>query len=179
MVIALAEMGDKTQLVCMTLAVRHRGLPIFVGAVAAFAVLNALAVAVGSALGTWVPERVLAGVVAVLFALFGLYALRRGADGDEVVEERAGGSVLVAAFLLILLSELGDKTQLAVAGLSSAANAVAVWVGATLALAATSAMAVVAGRTVLQRVPIVLLHRLSGVVFLGLAAYALSRVFTG
>ena len=46
LLIALAEFGDKSQLVCMTLAARHRGMPIILGATAAFAILNLLAVVV-------------------------------------------------------------------------------------------------------------------------------------
>jgi hypothetical protein len=53
--IALAEIGDKSQLVCMTLAARHRGLPVVIGAIAAFAVLNLLAVLFGAAVAAWLP----------------------------------------------------------------------------------------------------------------------------
>ncbi len=59
---------------------------------------------------------------------------------------------------MITLAEFGDKTQIAVAGLASTADAVAVWLGATLALAVTSGIGVLAGRTILQRFPIILLH---------------------
>lgn len=55
MLIALAEFGDKSQLVCMTLAARHRGLPVVFGAVAAFAILNLLAVLFGAAVAAWLP----------------------------------------------------------------------------------------------------------------------------
>ena len=55
LLIALAEFGDKSQLVCMTLAARHRGMPVVVGAVAAFAVLNLLAVLFGAAVAAWLP----------------------------------------------------------------------------------------------------------------------------
>ena len=55
LLIALAEFGDKSQLVCMTLAARHRGLPVVLGAIAAFAVLNLLAVVFGAAIAAWLP----------------------------------------------------------------------------------------------------------------------------
>ncbi|HBA66649.1 MAG TPA: UPF0016 domain-containing protein, partial [Methylococcaceae bacterium] len=54
--IAAAEIGDKSQLVCMTLAARHRALPIILGAIAAFALLNTLAVIFGAAIAKWLPE---------------------------------------------------------------------------------------------------------------------------
>jgi hypothetical protein len=56
--IAAAEIGDKSQLVCMTLASRHRPMPVMLGALAAFAVLNTLAVVFGVAIATWLPEYV-------------------------------------------------------------------------------------------------------------------------
>jgi putative Ca2+/H+ antiporter (TMEM165/GDT1 family) len=55
--IALAEVGDKSQLVCMTLAARHRHWPVILGATTAFLVLNAVAVLFGAGVATWVPER--------------------------------------------------------------------------------------------------------------------------
>lgn len=175
--IALAELGDKTQLVCMTLAARHPPAPVLIGAVLAFAVLNLLAVLFGASIAAWVPEWVTAALVAVLFAVFGWRAWRE-ADAETVkVEEKSGRSVLLSAFALIFLAELGDKTQLAVAGLASTQAALPVWIGGTLGLAATSALGVLAGRTVLQRLPIHLLHRASGALFLLLAVIAGWRAF--
>ena len=67
--VAFAEIGDKSQLVCMALATRHRHWPVILGATAAFFVLNTLAVVFGAGVAAWVPERVMAGVVAVLFGV--------------------------------------------------------------------------------------------------------------
>ncbi|MDG4594716.1 MAG: TMEM165/GDT1 family protein [Candidatus Contendobacter sp.] len=173
--VALAELGDKTQLVCMTLAARHPPLPVLSGAVLAFALLNLLAVLFGASVAAWLPEWLTATIVAVLFAVFGVTALRAaGAETDEV-KEKSGRSVLLSTFVLIFLAELGDKTQLAVAGLASTQAATPVWVGGTLGLAAVSALGVLAGRAVLQRLPLSLLHRISGVLFLVLAVLAGGR----
>jgi putative Ca2+/H+ antiporter (TMEM165/GDT1 family) len=78
---------------------------------------------------------------------------------------------------MIFLAEMGDKTQLAVAGMASTLPVVAVWLGATLALSATSALGVIAGRKLLRRIPLHRLHQISGVFFLVLAAFALTKVF--
>ena len=87
LLVAFAEIGDKSQLVCMTLAARHRGLPIVIGAIAAFAVLNLLAVLFGAAVAAWLPEWLVIMAVAVLFAGFGISALRYKEEaGDEDVE---------------------------------------------------------------------------------------------
>lgn len=177
LVIGLAEFGDKSQLVCMTLASRHRGLPVALGAIAAFALLNLLAVLFGAAVAAWLPGWVVTLAVAVLFAIFGISALRyRDEDEDEEIEEKPGHGIFATTFLLIFLAEFGDKTQIAVAGLGSTGSAGAIWTGATLALATTSLLGIVAGRRLLNRLPLVWIHRVSGTFFLALAVYALSRL---
>lgn len=174
--IALAEIGDKSQLVCMALAARHRHWPVILGAASAFIVLNALAVMFGAGIALWVPERVIAGLVAVIFGLFGFYALRAQPVGEsESVVEYSYHSIFLTALLLIFVAEFGDKTQIAVAGLAGHMAPFAVWVGATLALILVSVLGVWFGRTVLQRIPIVWLHRLSGVIFILFAFFAAWR----
>ena len=176
--IALAEIGDKSQLVCMTLAARHRHWPVLLGAVAAFVVLNILAVSFGAAVAAWVPERVTAGLVAILFGAFGIHALRIQEDDEsEMLVERSGHGIFFTTMLLILVAEFGDKTQIAVAGLAGSMDPYMVWLGATSALIMVSALGIWAGRTVLQRLPLVWLHRVSGVVFLLFALLAAWRVF--
>jgi len=173
--IGLAEIGDKSQLVCMALAARYRAWPVLMGAVAAFALLNLLAVAFGAAVAHWLPDQIIAVIVGLLFIAFGIHALRiSGNDDDDLPEDKAGHGIFFSTFLLITLAEFGDKTQIAVAGLSSTANPSVVWIGATAALTLTSGLGVWAGRTVMQRIPINILHRVSGDLFiiLGLAAMA-------
>jgi putative Ca2+/H+ antiporter (TMEM165/GDT1 family) len=178
LLVALAEFGDKSQLVCMTLAARHRGLPVVIGAIAAFAILNLLAVLFGAAVAAWLPEWLVITAVAVLFAVFGISALRyKEEEDDEEVQEKPGHGIVATTFLLIFVAEFGDKTQLAVAGLGSTGEPSAVWTGATLALATTSVLGVVAGRKLLNRLPLVWIHRISGVFFLLLAIFAVTRLF--
>lgn len=176
--IFLAELGDKTQLVCMTLAARYRGRPVFIGASLAFVLLNVLAVVFGAALAEWIPEKVLAGIVAALFAVFGVQSLLAGKEeGEEEIAEKSGHGILLTTFLMIFVAELGDKTQIAVAGMAGTNPAGPVWVGATIALILSSALGVVAGRKLLQRIPMNILHRVAGIFFLILAGLALTRVF--
>ena len=177
--IVAAEMGDKSQLVCMVLASRHRAMPVMLGAIAAFAFLNTLAVVFGVVIAGWLPETMVAGIVAFLFAAFGIHSLRvQEDDNDEEVKEKSGHSIFFTTFLLITVAEFGDKTQLAVVALSSAVAPLAVWLGSTSALATTSALGIVAGRTVLKKVPLVLLHKISGMLFLALSAVAVFRAYS-
>lgn len=177
-VVFLAELGDKSQLVCMTLAAQHRHWPVLGGSAAAFLILNTLAVLFGAGLSHWIPERILAGTVAILFATFGIFALRaNNEDENEAIAARSGHNIFVVTFLMIFLAEMGDKTQIAVAGMASTLPVVPVWIGATLALFATSALGVIVGRKLLRRIPLHRLHKISGIFFLILAAFALTKVF--
>lgn len=177
--IAAAEIGDKSQLVCMTLASRHRAMPVLLGAIAAFAFLNILAVVFGVAIASWLPEYIVAATVAFLFAVFGIHSLRVQEDGDdEEIKEKSGHGIFFTTFLLITVAEFGDKTQLAVVALSSTVAPIAVWLGSTVALASTSALGILAGRTILQKVPLILLHKISGMIFLALSAFAVYRAYT-
>ncbi|WP_432741347.1 TMEM165/GDT1 family protein [Methylobacter sp. G7] len=178
--IAAAEIGDKSQLVCMTLASRHRAMPVLLGAISAFAFLNTLAVVFGVAIANWLPEYIVATIVAVLFAAFGIHSLRlEMEDENEDIKEKSGHGIFFTTFLLITVAEFGDKTQLAVVGLSSTAAPIAVWFGSTAALASTSALGIMAGRTILKKVPLILLHKISGAIFLMLSVIAAYRAYVG
>ena len=178
LLIFAAETGDKSQLVCMALAARYRASPVMLGSILAFLLLNSLAVTFGVAIANWLPEVFVSGAVAILFAVFGVHALRIEEDlNNEKVAIRSNGSILLGTFLLITIAEFGDKTQLAVVALSSTSLPIAVWLGSTLALIATSALGVWAGRTILQRIPITLLHRISGIIFILLAIFASYKTY--
>jgi len=173
LLIVMAEIGDKSQLVCMILAARYRATPVIVGAALAFILLNTLAVVFGVALTELLPQKVIFATVAILFAAFAFHSFYAKPDqDDDNISILSNRNLLLSTFLLIIVAEIGDKTQLAVVALSSSSNPVAVWTGATLALFTTSALGVWAGRTILQKVPIKILHQISGVLFLLLAIFA-------
>jgi putative Ca2+/H+ antiporter (TMEM165/GDT1 family) len=175
--IVTAEIGDKSQLVCMTLASKHKAWPVLLGASAAFALLNTLAVVFGAAIANWLPEYIVAAAVAFLFGAFGVHALRAGGEEDEEIREKSGHGIFFTTFILITVAEFGDKTQLAVVALSSTSLPAPVWIGSTAALVATSALGVLAGRTILQKFPLALLHRISGTIFLILSIGAAYRAY--
>ena len=176
--ISLAEIGDKSQLVCMTLAARHRAWPVLLGSAIAFLMLNSLAVLFGAGVATWIPEQILAIIVALLFSAFGIHALRSQAeDDDEEIIERPGHGIFLTTLMLILVAEFGDKTQLAVAGLAVGMPVFPVWLGASVALIFVSALGVWAGRSILQKLPVHWLHRLSGGMFLLFAGFAAWQAF--
>ncbi len=169
----VAEMGDKTQLVAMTLAHRYRALPVIVGTFAAFVLLNLLAVLVGEGVASLLPRALVLVVGGVLFLFFAAGSWRTAGDDDVAVAD--GRRAWLVSFSLILVAELGDKTQLAMVALAAQSGAPwSVFVGGTLALWAVSLLGIVLGRTLLRKVAANWVRRAAGVLFavFGLAAIA-------
>ncbi len=170
-IIFLAEIGDKTQLTAMALATRYPWKRVFIGLAAAFALLNLGAVLLGSLLFSVLPLVWIKSASAALFLFFGVTTLRsKGFDEAEEQEEeqRFGGKGPVAtSFLMILLAEIGDKTQLVTASLAAQHDsAVAVFAASTLALWSVSLVGIFAGRQLARRIPLATLHKVAGSLFL-------------
>ena len=81
-----AEIGDKSQLVCMVLAARFRGSPVALGAIAAFVFLNSLAVTVGITITQLVEPKFISIAVALMFLLFGVQSFKNGEEDTSNVE---------------------------------------------------------------------------------------------
>ena len=165
----LAEMGDKSQLIAMTLACRFHRTPVVIGVLSAFLVLNVLAVLAGGALFEWVPQRLVLTAAGGLFLYFAYRSWRDGEDADETEETVAiaAHGVVVTSFLMIFLAELGDKTQLAMVGLVAGTGAPwSVLVGGTLALWSVSVIGILVGGSLLRRISPVWMHRVAALLFL-------------
>ncbi|HEX2770322.1 MAG TPA: TMEM165/GDT1 family protein, partial [Geobacteraceae bacterium] len=137
-IIFLAELGDKTQLTAMALAVRFPWKKTFIGIAAAFALLNVGAVTLGKLLFAFLPLFWIKMASAGLFLFFGIATLRgNGCDGEdeEMKKDSTKRGAIATSFLMILMAELGDKTQLVTASLAAQHDApLAVFSGSTLAL---------------------------------------------
>lgn len=148
----LAELGDKTQLVAMGLAARHRLVPVLAGITLAYAGTNLLSVIIGGVLGAALPTRAIGVGGGIVFLAFAAWTLRRGAALEGDVEVRQGRVVLSVAGTMFV-AELGDKTMLATATLAAQGEPVLVWIGATVGIIASGALGVAVGRTIGSRIP--------------------------
>jgi putative Ca2+/H+ antiporter (TMEM165/GDT1 family) len=175
--VALAEMGDKTQLLSLLLAARFRKpWPIVLGILAATLANHALA----GAFGTWITTalgplmlRWILGASFVAMALWMLVPDKIDADAVEHKGPRLGvfGTTLVAFFL----AEMGDKTQIATVMLAAQYSLwAAVVAGTTLGMLVANAPVVWLGERITRRVPIRAVHTVSAVIFLGLGVAALA-----
>ena len=176
--VVLAEMGDKSQLLAMTLAHRYRAPAVIAGTFAAFALLNLLGVLAGGVLAGLVPRALVLLVAAGLFLYFG-YRSWREADAvdDGAAVAGPGGGGLVVSFTLIFVAELGDKTQLAIVALAAGTGDIwAVLIGGTLALWLVSLLGILFGCTLLRRVPTHWVHRGAAVLFIAFGLLALAHL---
>jgi len=174
----IAEMGDKTQLMAMTLAHRYRLWPVIAGVLLAFLVLNLLAVLVGEALFRYVPQYLVLLAAGILFLFFAYRSWRDSGEEEEEDGESAGGhGALISSFALIFIAELGDKTQLAMIALVAGTGELwSVFVGGTRALWAVSVIGIILGTTLLRRLPRVWMHRAAAALFLVFGVLAIGRV---
>jgi putative Ca2+/H+ antiporter (TMEM165/GDT1 family) len=181
-IVLVAELPDKTALASLVLGTRYRPRPALVGIAAGFTVHVLLAVLAGSLLRL-LPQHILKIVVGVLFAGSGLVLLirRPSAEEESAPEREARGFWAIAAtsFVVILVAEFGDLTQLVIANLVARyADPIAVGVGAVVAMWTVATAAVFGGRNLLRLVPATLLTRVAGAIMLALAGLSLATAFS-
>lgn len=178
-VIFPAELPDKTALASLVLGSRYRPIFVFTGVAAAFSVHVVLAVAAGSLLGL-LPSRPLEAVAAALFAAGAIWVLRgRHEQRDERAEnegqQQGFWGAFGASFIVILVAEFGDLTQIATATLAARFHdPVSVGLGALLALWAVGGLAIVSGRGLLKVIPLRWISRAAAVAMLTLAGLSLA-----
>jgi Ca2+/H+ antiporter, TMEM165/GDT1 family len=172
-IIFLAELGDKTQLTAMALAARYPWKKVFIGIALAFALLNFGAVLLGKALFALFPIFWTKLASAGLFFYFGVTTLLHSGADDDAHKVTASGAIRTA-FLMILLAELGDKTQLVTLSLAAQYDApVMVFCASTLALWLVSLLGIFLGKQLIRYFPIRYIHRTAGVLFLVFGAVLL------
>jgi putative Ca2+/H+ antiporter (TMEM165/GDT1 family) len=174
-IVALAEVGDKTQLLALVLAARYRApVPIILGILAATLLNHTLA----GALGTWLTG--LLGpatgrwVLGLSFVAMGLWTLKPDTLGDaRRYHERLGvfGATLVAFFVV----EMGDKTQIATIALAARFHQLAAVVaGTTIGMLVANVPAVLLGDVAAHRLPVRLIHGVAAALFVALGILVLA-----
>jgi putative Ca2+/H+ antiporter (TMEM165/GDT1 family) len=172
-VVALAEMGDKTQLLSFVLAakLKHR-MAIIIGIFFATLANHFFAGSVGAWLASLISPQTLKWVVAISFFAFGIWALRPDKLDDN--QSLRGTSVFVTTLIAFFIVEMGDKTQLATIALAARYDSLtSVVMGTTLGMMIANVPAVWVGEKLTHRINMKVMHWIAAALFIVLGILAL------
>jgi putative Ca2+/H+ antiporter (TMEM165/GDT1 family) len=166
LLIILAEMGDKTQLLAMAFATRYSAVKVLIAVFLATLLNHALAVLVGHFLTVFIPLEIISLIAALSFILFGLWTLRGDTlKGEDKKTSRFGPITTVA--IAFFLAEMGDKTQLATISLAvEYNNMLYVLMGTTLGMVVADSIGIVVGIMLKKRIPDRLIKWISAAIFI-------------
>ncbi len=174
--VALAEIGDKTQLLSFVLAARLRKPWAIIAGIFVATVLNhALAGSVGAWASTLVPAGWLPWIVGLAFIAFGIWTLKPDTlDDDEAAAKMHPAGAFVTTTIAFFIAEMGDKTQLATVALAARFDALAwVVIGTTLGMMLANAPAVLLGEGLARRLP------LDKIRWIAASVFVLTGIVTG
>jgi Ca2+/H+ antiporter, TMEM165/GDT1 family len=176
--VAIAEIGDRTQLLSLMLAARYRRpWAILAGVLCATLANHAVAGIVGVRVGQYLTPTVLDAVVGISMIGMALWTLKP----DTLDESESGGrrtNAFVATLIAFFIAEIGDKTQIATVALAAAySNLVGVVAGTTVGMLLANAPVVFLGKAFSDRLPLKTIHYVACVLFLVLGAVFLIRAF--
>ncbi|MCL4123093.1 UNVERIFIED_CONTAM: hypothetical protein GTU68_020463 [Idotea baltica] len=171
--VALAEIGDKTQLLSLLLASRYRKpLPIIAAIFFATIANHALAAWLGVVVADYLSPEVLKWVLVVSFiAMAGWILIPDKLDDDEQISNRGP---FVASFIAFFIAEIGDKTQIATSILGAQYSDALTWVilGTTIGMLLANVPVVIIGKLSADKMPLDLIRKITALLFVGLAIAA-------
>jgi putative Ca2+/H+ antiporter (TMEM165/GDT1 family) len=171
-VVFLAELGDKSQLITMTYALRHRWWVVLSGVGIASFLVHGLSVTIGHFLGLSLPRQPIAFAAALAFFGFAWWTWRENRGPRTGALQRPTAPVAEHRFVVLavvssfVLAELGDKTMLATVALASDHNWAGVWAGATAGMVLADGVAIAVGNLLHRRLPERFLHSMASALFL-------------
>jgi Ca2+/H+ antiporter, TMEM165/GDT1 family len=177
-VVALGEMGDKTQLLAILLAAKYKQpAPIIGGILVATLANHALAGAAGAWVAALLGPEVLRGVIGALFVAMAAWMLVPDKLGDEALRGSPRRGAFATTAVVFFFAEMGDKTQIATVALAARyPDLVAVVVGTTLGMLLANVPAVYLGDSIAKKVSMRWLHGIAALIFLALGLLTLFNV---
>lgn len=176
LIVALAEIGDKTQLLALVLIARYRQpWPIVFGILVATLLNHAAAAWLGSLASQWLASDWLPWVLGISFILMGIWILIPDKlDGNEANSPWLKRNAFLATAVLFFLAEMGDKTQVATVALGAHFNSlVGVTLGTTFGMLLANVPVVLAGHLMVDRLPIKAIHGVTALLFILLGIWTL------
>jgi putative Ca2+/H+ antiporter (TMEM165/GDT1 family) len=168
-IVALAEIGDKTQLLAFLLAAKfRRPVPIVLGILVATVANHAMAAAVGAWISSLLGPEAMRWILGVSFLAMAAWTLVPDKLDDEDTDV-GGYGVFLATVIAFFLAEMGDKTQVATVALAARFDALwAVVAGTTLGMMLANVPAVYFGERIANKVPLKLVHGVAAAIFAAL-----------
>ena len=168
LLVALAEIGDKTQLLSFVLAARlRRPVAIIAGIFVATLANHGLAGWAGAWVATFFSPETLRWMVGIAFIVFGLWTLKPDELGDDEAPQAGHASAFMTTLVAFFLAEMGDKTQFATIALAARYAESLLWVigGTTLGMMAANAPAVLIGEKLAHKLPLKAIRWTAAAVF--------------
>lgn len=177
-VVALAEMGDKTQLLAFILAARFKKpVPIILGILCATLVNHGLAGALGAWITSFLSPDVMRWILGLSFIGMAIWTLIPDKIEEEETQITKHMGVFGATLVTFFLAEMGDKTQLATIALAAHyATPLPVIAGTTLGMLLADVPAVFVGNKFAEKIPMKLVHRIAAAIFAVMGLLTLLRV---
>jgi len=173
--IAIAELGDKTQLLALAFATRYKASTVLESVFAAIALLNFLAVVMGKFVSLYLPISAVKIGAGVLFLVFGAWTLI--SRDNKQADTGKNASPFWTVFGTFFLAELGDKTQLAVMALAAQYNKpLQIWIGATLGMGMANVLGIFIGSRLGTALPKKTINILAGLAFIAFGLFTLGEV---
>ncbi len=163
--IALAELGDKSQLLIFLLAARtKRHLQLLIGAILGFIIVDGFAIVIGSWVVNIIPAFWIKIMTGIIFIILGVLMLM--AKKEESEKKTEVKNPFLASFLMILMAEWGDKTQIASALFATKYNSFSVFLGVIGALTILSTSAIYVGKFIAHKIKPTVTTKVAGTIFI-------------
>ncbi len=178
LLVAIGEIGDKTQLLAIILAARYRHVwPVILGILVATIFNHAAAAWVGQYIGSLKDAVWIQWALAGLFIIIGLWVLKPDTV-DESEPNRDFGAFLTTLFMFFL-AEIGDKTQLATVALAAEyKDFIPVLIGTTTGMMLADVPAVFFGHKILEKIPMKFVRYTASVLFIGFGIFGIYRLIS-
>ncbi|MDD5259815.1 MAG: TMEM165/GDT1 family protein [bacterium] len=174
LLIFIAELGDKTQLLVLSFAAKYKPRVVFLAVITSTILLYLLAIAVGSVIGNIIPMQYLKWIVSLAFIGFGVWTLLEKEEDEEAKKISKFGPFLTVA-LAFFLAEMGDKTQLAAISLTSEMPRSAFYIlaGAVIGMILADGLAILIGTVLHKKLPGKAIKISAGIIFIGFGLFNL------
>jgi Predicted membrane protein len=171
--IFLAELGDKTQLVALTLATCYNARVVLWGIFCSTLAVHIFSAGIGRLMGGLLPTNWIHFLAGIAFIAFGFWTLRGDAlaDDEKVCDTNKKASPFWMVFITFFLAELGDKTMLSTVTLAATHSFIPVWLGSTAGMVFSDGLAILVGKVLGAKLPERMIQTGAALIFFGFGIY--------